>query len=244
MLIHWVLGEAGTQSRVTASWLQEADAGAPEVLTADPLGLKLLAAWLEGGAPAAQPEGPAGAQLEIHAEPEQTAEGTSTPRAQAPVKLGPTPPPAVLLRRQSVLALANGGVVPRGVSREAAGGMPAGLEILQGGALGIGWFPGDRLTHVEGVPVFERGLVVSKVLELRSRRASAIRATMARRTAEGVVSYLVVVEQPYLESESPAGTAPEGSRSLNKQEETAADESGKVGGAAQVDEPAVGPLGP
>jgi hypothetical protein len=76
--------------------------------------------------------------------------------------------------------------------------MPPGIEIVGGAGLGIGWFPGDRLTHVEGVPVLDRSLVIQKVLERRAEGAAVISGTLARRTRAGVKSWTIVVEQPYL----------------------------------------------
>lgn len=156
--------------------------------------------WLldpEGDAPA--PELP----------PDQESSG---PERKKVPRLGPVPAPVVGLAEQQVLDLAARGAMPRGVSRPASHDLPAGIEILDGGGLGIGWFPGDRLILVDEVPVTDRAEVVRRVLEGRARRESVITATLARRTQSGVVTYRVLVEQPYLAPDSSPveALAPEG----------------------------------
>lgn len=143
----------------------------------------------------------------------EAAPAPNTPSSDArPVQrpLAPTPTPVVILRGDVVLGLAERGAVPRGAFRAAAGDMPAGIEILDGGGLGIGWFPGDRLVQVSGVPAVDRAQVIRAVLQERAKRAPVITATLARRTREGVVTYRVLVEQPYLSGEptSPPGGDP------------------------------------
>ena len=142
-------------------------------------------------------------------------DAAAAPSASAPAPRpaqrvpGPTPAPVVNLRGDVVLALAERGAVPRGVFRAASQDLPAGIEILDGGGLGIGWYPGDRLILVGGVPAVDRAQVIRAVLQERSRRAPVITATLARRTREGVATYQVLVEQPYLPLEAdPAPGAP------------------------------------
>lgn len=139
---------------------------------------------------------------------EPVTEGSTESQAPAPMqevvrpsavpRLGPEPAPVVVLKSQVVLGLAERGAMPRGVVRSAAGDLPAGIEILEGSGLGIGWFPGDRLILVDGVPVLDRSQVIREVLARRARREPMITATVARQTRGGVVNYRVLVEQPYL----------------------------------------------
>jgi hypothetical protein len=128
----------------------------------------------------------------------------ASPSDAGPVQrpLAPTPTPVVILRGDVVLGLAERGAVPRGVLRAASGDLPAGIEILDGSGLGIGWFPGDRLIQVSGVPAVDRAQVIRAVLQERAKRAPVVTATLARRTREGVATYRVLVEQPYLSGES------------------------------------------
>jgi hypothetical protein len=47
----------------------------------------------------------------------------------------------------------------------------------------------------------DRAQVIRAVLQERAKRAPVIPATLARRTREGVVTYRVLVQQPYLSGE-------------------------------------------
>lgn len=90
-------------------------------------------------------------------------------------------------------------IIPRGVTRAAAGGLPAGIELYGVGPLGIGLRDGDRLVTVDGISVVEREQVIGAVLGARSRRAESMTAGLVRRTKEGPIHFKVVVEQPYPE---------------------------------------------
>jgi len=128
-----------------------------------------------------------------------------------PRRLAPAPAPVVVLRSEVVLSLAERGAVPRGAVRARSADLPAGIEILDGAGLGIGWFPGDRLIAVGGVPVSDRAEVVRQVLAARERREPVITATLARRTSAGVATFRVLVEQPYRVSgalEAPPASMP------------------------------------
>lgn len=141
--------------------------------------------------------------------PEPSADQESSgPERKKVLRLGPVPAPVVALAEQHVLNLAARGTMPRGVSRPASHDLPAGIEILDGDGLGIGWFPGDRLILVDEVPVTDRASVVRRVLEGRARREAVITATLARRTQSGVVTYRVLVDQPYLAPDSSPVEAP------------------------------------
>jgi hypothetical protein len=158
-----------------------------------PVGLSLLRFWFD--------EGVVGTNLEANADAD--ANEASVPTGEQPQvphgrRLGPVPQ-TVTLSQAQVLSLARGSGTPRGASRSAAGALPAGIEILDGQGLGIGWFPGDRLILVAGVPVADRGSVISRVIELRSSHVPLITATLARRTPDGVRLFEVHIEQPYLE---------------------------------------------
>lgn len=195
LLIRRVFGNLTQSTRDVALWLHEAlppgesgsAFGAPP---GDPLGdlLRLLEA----------PPAPASDEPSESTLASGSPDGARAP--QSKVKSPPVPPASVTLTRRTVLALAQKKVVPRGVRRPSSGDLPAGIEIVGGQGLGIGWYPGDRLIAVEGVSVSEPGLVVGRVLELRRQRAAVIRATLARRTAAGVRTFVVLVEQPYADS--------------------------------------------
>jgi len=156
------------------------------------------------GLPEARPSAPPSEALSWLLEPEVAPADEAGPAkvgkaAPAAPRLGPAPTPVVTLNSDVVLRLAEQGAAPRGVARAQAGDLPAGIEILGGGALGIGWFPGDRLIEVDGVPVLDRTQVVRTVVERRARREPIITATVARRTAQGVATYRVLVAQPYVD---------------------------------------------
>ena len=152
----------------------------------------------------------------------------SSPR-NAPRKLPMLPPvgPLPIDSRASVdhvLKWADQELVPRGMSRPAADGFPAGIELYGVAPLGIGLIDGDRLVTVDGVSVVEREQVVGAVLGARARRAEAMNAGLVRRTKDGPAHFTVVVEQPYPEhiSGPPAGHPDE---SGGEPEENDADEN-------------------
>jgi hypothetical protein len=100
---------------------------------------------------------------------------------------------------KQVLYWAEHQIVPRGITRAAGFGMPAGIELHDVGGLGLGLLPGDRLITVDGISVLERSQVIGAVLGARSRRAETMTAGLVRRTKDGPVAFTVVVEQPYPE---------------------------------------------
>lgn len=135
--------------------------------------------------------------------------GAPTARPRGPL-VGPVPrTPSVLITESDVLELAaNPGRLPRGAPR-AAGVLPPGIEILGGGALGIGWAPGDRLIAVGGTPVSDRQGVVRLALAARARGEARLGATVARLTPLGVRTYEVIVEVPGPGAVLPSPLVPE-----------------------------------
>jgi hypothetical protein len=116
--------------------------------------------------------------------------------AVPPIGPPPTPSRASVAR---VLDWATREIVPRGMSRSAAGDYPAGIELYGVAPLGIGLIDGDRLVTVDGISVTAREQVVGAVLGARARRAETMIAGLVRRTKDGPVPFTVVVEQPYPE---------------------------------------------
>lgn len=84
-------------------------------------------------------------------------------------------------------------MIPVGRSVPAGRGRPAGIEVTNVGALGIGVRDGDVLTEVAGVQVADAGEVVGMVLGARARRAPAISAVFYR----GTEPWSLTVEMPY-----------------------------------------------
>jgi hypothetical protein len=126
-------------------------------------------------------------------------QGTTTSPGKAQKKALPPSPQNARASVHEVLKWAELKLVPQGITREAAGGLPAGIELFGVSVLGIGLVDGDRLITVDGVSVLDRGQVVGAVLGARSRRAEAMTAGLVRRTAQGVETFSIVVEQPYPE---------------------------------------------
>jgi hypothetical protein len=148
---------------------------------------------------------------ETFEEPPEANEGGTKKTSKRSYKPSPMSARASVER---VLQWAELQLVPRGITREARGGMPAGIDLYGVGSLGVGLLDGDRLLTVDGVSVLERGQVVGAVLGARSRKAESMTAGLARWTAKGVERFSVVVAQPYpehipLEEEPPAQDAPE-----------------------------------
>ncbi len=158
----------------------------------------LFPLWPIGPGAETQPKGddaPEPSTDAIGASPKRRGAKSEAPRIPS---VGPTPKSA-RASIQQVLRWAEKQIVPRGITRPAGDGMPAGIELHDVEALGLGLLPGDRLITVDGVSVLERSQVVGAVLGARSRRAQAMTAGLVRRTKEGPVHFTVVVEQPYPE---------------------------------------------
>lgn len=116
--------------------------------------------------------------------------------AQKNAPLGPEPRNSRASSEQ-VLAWANAGMIPSGVVRPRDEQMPAGIELLNVGALGLGLMDGDRLVTVDGAPVASRADVVGAVLSARGQGRLEMRAGLARLTEAGTKRFVVVVQQPY-----------------------------------------------
>jgi hypothetical protein len=86
----------------------------------------------------------------------------------------------IYIGKETVLRLANAGVVPAARPVAAAPGRPGGLQLFGVGALGVGLSDGDILIEVEGRPVQTEGQVVGLVLGARSRRAPQVSAVVLR----------------------------------------------------------------
>lgn len=136
--------------------------------------------------------------------------GKSAKKKNALPPFGPAPK-STRASVQQVLQWAEHQIVPRGITRQAGHGMPAGIELYDVGALGLGLLPGDRLITVDGISVLERSQVVGAVLGARSRRADTMTAGLVRRTKDGPVHFTIVVEQPYPEDVPDPASAPDSS---------------------------------
>lgn len=112
----------------------------------------------------------------------------------------------IYIGKETVLRLANAGVVPAARPVAAAPGRPGGLQLFGVGALGVGLTDGDILIEVEGRPVQTEGQVVGLVLGARSRRAPQVSAVVLRRPhgANGTAAgkderWSLVVAMPYID---------------------------------------------
>lgn len=147
---------------------------------------------------------------EVQEGPETSVGGKSTKKKIVLPPLGPAPKNTRASVAQ-VLKWAEHQIVPRGITRPAGFGMPAGIELYDVGGLGLGLLPGDRLVTVDGISVLERSQVVGAVLGARARRAEAMTAGLVRRTKDGPLHFTVVVEQPYPEDVPDPVLAPDSS---------------------------------
>ena len=89
----------------------------------------------------------------------------------------------IYIGKDTVLRLANAGVVPSGQPVAASGSHPAGILLSGVGALGVGLSDGDILTEVEGLPVRSEAQVVGMVIAARSRHAAQMSAIIWRPSA-------------------------------------------------------------
>lgn len=137
-------------------------------------------------------------------------EASPVKKRNASPKLGP-PPKSTRASVKQVLGWAEQQIVPRGITRPQADGIPAGIELYDVDGLGLGLYPGDRLVTVDGISVLDRSQVVGAVLGARSRRAETMTAGLVRRTKDGPVRFTVVVEQPYPEDVPDFGEASDSS---------------------------------
>ena len=95
------------------------------------------------------------------------------------------------------MSWANAGAVPRGSRVPARGACPAGIKLSGVGVCGLGLEDGDLLVRVEGVPVSDRGQVVSAVLAGRGRMKPTLEAVVVRPRTGCRLSFRLVLEQPY-----------------------------------------------
>ncbi len=143
---------------------------------------------------------PPGASTSLRSSPSSSNSVKPTIDLDGPPAPGPTPQ-NVRANRARVLGWANGQVVPQGRTAAASFGMPAGIELFQVGALGLGLRDRDRLIAVDGLPVASRADVVVATLGARGRQQHVIVATLVRNTESGPVQFQVAIEQPYLSEE-------------------------------------------
>jgi len=107
--------------------------------------------------------------------------------------------PAILVRADTVLRLANGSRRPTGKSVTADGRRPAGVQVFGASSLGVGVRDGDVITRVSGVPVTSPSQIIALVIAARGARQLAVSAQLYR----GQRSYTLTVEQPYLKGGDP-----------------------------------------
>lgn len=103
---------------------------------------------------------------------------------------------SILISEQTVLRLANQGVIPQAsaVPRQAA--RPAGLQLSGVGGMGVGLQDGDVLFQVAGVPVSSDTQVAEIVRAARDRKVRSISARVWRNGE----TLALVVGMPYLDS--------------------------------------------
>lgn len=94
--------------------------------------------------------------------------------------------------------------MPQAVPVAATEQHPAGLRLVGVGGLGVGLRDGDVLSRVSGSPVTSVGAVVELVLGQRARLARDISGEFWRNGER----WALLVEQPYLEPNSPTSAAP------------------------------------
>lgn len=102
--------------------------------------------------------------------------------------------PSVRVSKAVVLRLAQSAQRPTGNPVAASGNRPAGIQVFGASSLGIGVRDGDVLTHVSGVAITQIGQVFALVIAARGARKTEIVGRLWR----GNRSYVIVVEQPYL----------------------------------------------
>jgi hypothetical protein len=102
---------------------------------------------------------------------------------------------ALFVSAERVLALSKRAQVPASRYVAASGKRPAGLQVAGVGGLGIGVKDGDVLTKVAGAEVRSSSAVISAVLKLRARKATAISGEFWR----GEERWQIVFEMPYVQ---------------------------------------------
>lgn len=137
-------------------------------------------------------------EFELPAAPGALAAPPSKTRTQGK-KAHPSATPVVFVSQKTVLGLANSGARPRGVFVPANAVRPAGLRLLGVGALGIGVQDGDVLTRALGQSVTATGAVIQAVLVARAHHAAVLEGEFWR----GAQRFILRVEQPYVESDTP-----------------------------------------
>jgi len=114
--------------------------------------------------------------------------------------VAPKPAPkgmrSILISEQTVLRLANAGVVPGALDVAAQAKRPAGIQLSGVSAMGVGLLDGDILVQVAGVPVKRQTQVAAIVRAARERKVHSINARVWR-NGETIA---LTVGMPYLSS--------------------------------------------
>jgi hypothetical protein len=103
---------------------------------------------------------------------------------------------SVLISEQTVLRLANQGVIPQASAVPQQASRPAGLQLAGVGAMGVGLQDGDVLFQVAGVPVRSDTQVAEIVRAARDRQVRSVSARIWRNGE----TLALVVGMPYLDS--------------------------------------------
>jgi hypothetical protein len=103
---------------------------------------------------------------------------------------------SVLISEQTILRLANAGVIPQATPVPRQGTRPAGLQLGGVGAMGVGLQDGDVLFQVAGVPVSSDTQVAEIVRAARDRKVRSISARLWRNGE----TLALIVGMPYLDS--------------------------------------------
>jgi hypothetical protein len=87
---------------------------------------------------------------------------------------------SILIGEQTILRLANAGVIPQAVAVSKEGARPSGLQLAGVGAMGVGLQDGDVLYQVAGVSVSNDVQVAEIVRAARDRQVRSISARIWR----------------------------------------------------------------
>lgn len=103
---------------------------------------------------------------------------------------------SILIGEQTILRLANAGVIPQAVAVPRQGARPGGLQLGGVSAMGVGLQDGDVLFQVAGVPVSSDTQVAEIVRAARDRQVRSVSARIWRNGE----TLALVVGMPYLDS--------------------------------------------
>jgi hypothetical protein len=141
----------------------------------------------------------------------------NSPRSQ--VRQKESAPPVSHISKAMLSRWAEIRLFPNVSFRSAEGDLPAGLELLNGSAYGIGLQPNDRLVAINGQTVSSPAHALGIILGARGAMLAIIQAQVVRNDGDDIRTFFINFAQPY-GPELPQGLRPIAKKDQSTSEQT------------------------